>query len=91
MSDTLQFVAGQRRFLLLARGLPAQHRDKLKCVGQCYVRRKLTSAFPTILLMALMLVGVAPLDSTIASVGLAKKTFRVMTQHPRGCRHGQGA
>ena len=29
--------------------------------------------------MALMLVGVAPLDSTIASVGLAKKTFRVMT------------
>jgi endonuclease/exonuclease/phosphatase family metal-dependent hydrolase len=73
MSGPLQFVAGRAGSLL------PQDDDKLKWVGHCYVRLKLTTAFSSILLMALMLLGVTPLDSTIASAGLAKKTLRVMT------------
>ena len=82
MSDTLQFVAGQRRFLLMTRRLLAQHHGKLKYVGPCYNRLRLPIAVPAILLMALMVLGVTPLASTIAlssSAGLAKKTLRVMT------------
>lgn len=75
MSDTLhQFVAG--------RGdgpLPHDEDKLIKCVGHSYARLRLPTAVPAIVLMVLMLLGVTPFVSTIASTRLAKKTFRVMT------------
>ena len=79
MSGTLQFLAAQRRFLQMARGSLAQHRDKLKCVGRSYFPIKLPTPVPAILLLVLMLLCVTSLNSTNASAGLATKTLRVMT------------
>jgi endonuclease/exonuclease/phosphatase family metal-dependent hydrolase len=76
MSDTLQFVAGRVERLL------PHDKDKLKCVENSCARFRLPTSVAAILLVALMLLGVVPLVSIIASsspLSSAKKTLRVMT------------